>query len=117
MAKRIMCDCEVIHLETVNRVRERFLDEETYNKMADLYQSFSNPTRLKILYALSQNEMCVCDMAVLLNLTKSAVSHQLKALRQANLVKYRKEGKVVFYSLADKHVEIIINTGLEHLNE
>ena len=117
MAERIMCDCDVIHTDTVDRVREKFLDEETYNRMADLYQSFSNPTRLKIMYALSQSEMCVCDIAVLLNLTKSAVSHQLKALRQLNLVKYRKQGKVVFYSLADKHVESIINTGLEHLNE
>ena len=78
---------------------------------------FGDSTRIKILYALFESEMCVCDIAQLLNMTQSAISHQLRSLKQSKLVKYRREGKTVFYSLADAHVRTIINQGLEHVEE
>ena len=113
MNNEYTCDCEVIHEHTVNEVRPKMLGQETYIDLASLYKMFGDPTRFKILHALEHHEMCVCDLAALLGLTKSAVSHQLKALRLANLVKYRKEGQIVFYSLADDHVKQIIDMGLE----
>ncbi|MBR6421309.1 helix-turn-helix transcriptional regulator, partial [bacterium] len=84
---------------------------------ANLFKMFGDPSRMRLLHALSMHEMCVCDLAVLLGVTKSAVSHQLKSLRLLNLVKYRKEGQVAFYSLADDHVEAIIKIGFEHIRE
>lgn len=111
------CDCEIIHEETVNAVREKLLAQEAYSDLALLYKLFGDATRLKILHALELEEMCVCDLAALLGVTKSAVSHQLKSLRLARLVKYRKEGQVVFYSLADDHVKKIIDMGYEHIAE
>ena len=85
--------------------------------MAVFFKIFGDSTRIKILWALDRAEMCVCDLAVLLNMTKSAVSHQLKTLRQEKLVKYRKEGKIVYYSLEDDHVKVILEVGLEHIAE
>jgi ArsR family transcriptional regulator len=93
------------------------LDSDEFSSLAVLYKMFSDPTRVKILWALQCNEMCVCDLAVLLNMTKSAISHQLKSLRLTNLVKFRKEGKVVYYSLADDHVKTIFENGVAHINE
>ena len=87
-----------------------------YN-LADFFKVLGDSTRARIMWALDESEMCVCDLAVLLNMTKSAISHQLRSLRQANLVKYRREGKVVFYSLADDHVKQIFEKGLEHICE
>ncbi|MCL2058098.1 MAG: metalloregulator ArsR/SmtB family transcription factor [Oscillospiraceae bacterium] len=113
----IQCDCEVIHEEVVNRVRDIMLDGGDFNALANLYKMFSDPTRIKIMWALHCNEMCVCDLAVLLNMTKSAISHQLKSLRLTNLVKFTKQGKVVYYSLADDHVKDIFEQGLAHINE
>ncbi|MDR1706240.1 MAG: metalloregulator ArsR/SmtB family transcription factor, partial [Clostridiales bacterium] len=86
-------------------------------KLAGLYKMFSDPTRVKILWALHCRRMCVCDLAVLLGMTKSAISHQLKSLRLTNLVKYEKQGKVVYYSLADEHVEDIFEKGFAHIHE
>jgi len=109
------CDCDVIHENTVRDTREKMQAKEEYVKLASLFKMFGDGTRVQILHALEQNEMCVCDLAVLLDVTKSAVSHQLKALRLANLVKFRREGQIVYYSLADAHVKQIIDMGLEHL--
>jgi len=113
----INCDCEVIHPEVVNKVRTIMPVEDELFDLADFFKVFGDSTRVKIMWALDESEMCVCDLAVLLNMTKSAVSHQLKLLRAANLVKNRKEGKVVFYSLKDDHVKEILEKGLEHIRE
>jgi ArsR family transcriptional regulator len=112
-----VCDCEVIHKEVVGKVSKLMPKDEEFYDLADLYKMFSDSTRVRILWALSHAEMCVCDIAVLLGMTKSAISHQLKSLRLANLVKYYKQGKVVYYSLADSHVKDIFEKGFEHIHE
>lgn len=117
MEKQLVCDCDVIHEEVVNNIRGKMFPKEEFGKLANLYKMFSDGTRVQILWALEQSEMCVCDLAVLLGMTKSAISHQLKSLRLSNLVKFRKEGQVVYYSLADDHVEEILDRGFEHINE
>ena len=109
------CNCDVIHEDVVNEVRNKLQTKEDYIQLASLFKLFGDGTRVQILHALEQSEMCVCDLAVLLGVTKSAVSHQLKALRLANLVKFRKEAQIVYYSLADDHVKEIIDKGIEHL--
>lgn len=111
------CDCNVIHEEVVNKVRENMPIEENLYDLAELFKVFGDTTRIKILYALFASEMCVCDIAVLLNMTQSSISHQLRVLKQARLVKYRKDGKVVFYSLDDEHIKQIFDQGLIHINE
>ena len=111
------CDCDVIHDDIVNKVKDKMPKEETLYDLAELFKVFGDSTRIKILWALDEYEMCVCDIAVLLNMTQSAISHQLRVLKQANLVKNRKEGKVVFYSLDDEHVKQIFDQGLIHINE
>jgi len=118
MVKKIpVCDCDVIHEAIVKRVRKAMPKDEDFYDLADLYKMFSDSTRARILWALSREEMCVCDIAVLLGMTKSAISHQLKSLRLANLVKYDKRGKEVYYSLADSHVEVMLKQGFEHIRE
>ena len=117
MEKQAFCDCEVIHEAVVAETRGKMHPEEEYNRLASLFKMFGDSTRLRILHALEQHELCVCDLAALLGVTKSAVSHQLKALRLANLVKFRREGQIVYYSLADDHVKEIIDIGMEHLAE
>lgn len=111
------CDCNTIHEEVVNDVREHMPDEDILLDLADIFKVFSDSTRVKILYALFRAEMCVCDIAVLLGMTKSSISHQLRILKQAKLVKYRKDGKVVYYSLTDEHVKTIFDQGLIHICE
>jgi ArsR family transcriptional regulator len=115
--KTPVCNCNVIHEGLVSRVRKRMPKEEDFYDLADLYKMFSDSTRVRILWALSREEMCVCDIAVLLGMTKSSISHQLKSLRLANLVKYKKQGKEVYYSLADRHVKDIFQKGFEHIHE
>lgn len=115
MSQNFSCDCDVIHEDVVNAVREKMQSKDDYLKLATLFKMFGDGTRVQILHALEQSEMCVCDLASLLGMTKSAISHQLKALRLANLVKFRKEGQIVYYSLADDHVKEIMDKGLEHL--
>ena len=112
-----VCDCDVIHEDIVNEVRSNLSTKEEYVELASLFKMFGDGTRVQILHALEQHEMCVCDLAVLLGLTKSAISHQLKSLRLAKLVKYRREGQNVYYSLADDHVKKMIDIGFEHLAE
>ena len=116
MAK-LTCDCEVIHQDVVNKVKEKMSDDSEYITLASLFKIFGDSTRIKILHALRQNEMCVCDIAQLLNLSTSAISHQLRVLKQSQLVKFRREGKTVFYSLADSHVSSILAQGMEHVCE
>ncbi|HWS30141.1 MAG TPA: metalloregulator ArsR/SmtB family transcription factor [Clostridia bacterium] len=111
------CDCDVIHADVVEAVTQRMPDEITLLELSDLFKLFGDSTRSKIIWALDEHEMCVCDLAALLGVTKSAISHQLRSLREANLVKNRREGKVVFYSLADDHVKQIFEKGLEHIRE
>ncbi|MDF2677708.1 MAG: putative transcriptional regulator [Bacillota bacterium] len=118
MAKEeIICDCEVIHGDVVEEVKRKMPIEDVIFDLSDFFKVLGDSTRVKIMWALDQSEMCVCDLAVLLNMTKSAISHQLRSLKQANLVKFRKEGKVVFYSLSDDHVKDIFEKGLEHIRE
>lgn len=114
---KIQCDCDAVHGEVVDSVRKAMPEKEDFYHLANLYKMFADQTRVKILWALSANEMCVCDLAVLLGMTKSAISHQLKSLRISNLVKYEKLGKVVYYSLADSHVRDIFEKGFEHIKE
>ena len=116
-AKPIGCDCEVIHGEIVEQVKRKMPPCRDFHQLANLYKMFSDFTRVKILWALHCNDMCVCDLAVLLNMSKSAISHQLKYLRLANLVKFEKRGKVVLYSLADCHVRDIFEQGFEHIHD
>ena len=111
------CDCNIIHEEIVAEVRQQMPDDEILLNLADLFKVFSDSTRVKILCALQYSEMCVCDIAVLLGMTKSAISHQLRTLRQTRLVKYRKEGKIVYYSLDDEHVGNVFAQGLLHVKE
>ena len=111
--------CEVIHAhaENVEKVTRDMPDDEILYDLAELFKIFGDSPRIKILYVLFESEMCVCDIAQLLNMTQSAISHQLRALKQSKLVKYRREGKTVFYSLADGHVRTIIDQGMEHVAE
>jgi len=111
------CDCEVIHADVVDKVKKKMPDEAELYDLSDFFKVLGDSTRMKLIWALDESEMCVCDLAVLLSMTKSAISHQLSSLKQANLVKFRKEGKVVFYSLSDDHVKAIFEKGLEHIKE
>lgn len=113
----LKCDCKAIDEDTVKKVGEMMPEEETLYDLADFFKVFGDSTRIKVLWALSKSDMCVCDIAVLLNMTKSSISHQLRILKQARLVKYTKSGKNVFYSLTDLHVLQIFNQGFEHINE
>ena len=111
--------CELIstHPDILEKVRREMPNEDTLYDLTELFHIFGDSTRMRILYVLFAAEMCVCDIAALLGITQSAISHQLRLLKSARLVKARREGKTVFYSLADDHVKTIINQGLEHVNE
>lgn len=118
MSKKIPV-CEFIHAhdDMVEKVRSFLPEEETLYDLAELYKVFGDSTRIKILYVLFEEEMCVCDIAALLGMTVSAISHQLRVLKGARLVKYRKKGKTVFYALADEHVRTILGQGMDHIVE
>lgn len=111
------CECEEIHSDIVERRRENMPNEAELYDLSDFFKILGDSTRINILFAIDGEPMCVCDIARLLSMTKSAVSHQLKTLRQADLVTYKKSGKNVFYSLADDHVRDIIEKALEHIKE
>jgi DNA-binding transcriptional ArsR family regulator len=111
------CDCNVIHEKVVAAVRKKMPNEELLLDLADLFKVFGDSTRVRIICALLRAEMCVCDIATLLGMSKSAISHQLRTLRQTRLVKYRRDGKVVYYSLEDEHVGTIFAQGLIHVSE
>lgn len=110
-----LCDGHHIHPEHLKTAK--IPSETTIYLIADLFKVFGDPTRIRILYALANQELCVCDIAELLGMTQSAISHQLRVLKQTHLVKFRREGKTVFYSLADSHVATILNQGLDHVEE
>ena len=110
------CEVTCIHEEKVQKVLEVMPDEERIKELADFYKVFGDATRVKILYVLLESEMCVCDLAALLKMTQSAISHQLRVLKQARLVKARRDGKNTFYSLDDEHVKSIIEQTIDHSN-
>lgn len=111
------CDYIHAHQDIIDTVNKKMPDEGTLYNLAELFKTFGDSTRIKILYVLFESEMCVCDIAQLLNMTQSAISHQLRSLKQAKLVNSRREGKTVFYSLSDSHVRLIIDQGMEHVTE
>ena len=111
------CDCTQVHDDIVSEVTSQLPDDEILYDLAELFKVFGDSTRIKILYALSERELCVCDISELLGVSQTAISHQLRVLKGAKLVKYRREGKNVFYSLDDDHVRSIINQGMEHVKE
>ncbi|MBF1202943.1 MAG: winged helix-turn-helix transcriptional regulator [Fusobacterium periodonticum] len=111
------CDCDSVNKEIVEKVKKEFPNDEILGDLSDFFKVIGDGTRIRILWALDVSEMCVCDIAILLNMTQSAISHQLRALREADLVKFRKSGKEVLYSLADNHVKEIFEQGLVHIQE
>lgn len=111
------CDFIHAHPETIQAVESTMPPEEQLYDLAELFKIFGDSTRIKILYVLREHEMCVCDLAQLLNMTQSAISHQLRILKQSRLVKFRREGKTIFYSLLDEHVHGILSQGMEHIME
>ena len=110
---------EFIHAadDIVAKVMEEMPEDEILFDLAELFKVFGDSTRIRILYVLFESEMCVRDIALLLNMTQSAISHQLQVLKKSKLVKYRREGKIIFYTLADNHVRMIIDQGMEHVAE
>jgi ArsR family transcriptional regulator len=111
------CEFYQVHEDIVKAVREKMPEEDVLCGLAEIFKVFGDSTRIKILYLLFESEMCVCDIAQLLGMNQSAISHQLRILKQAHLVKNRREGKSVFYSLSDSHVRTIIDQGMEHVCE
>ena len=112
-----VCEVDFFNPEKVARVRALMIPDRLMQDLAETFKALGEPTRVKILFALSQEELCVCDLANLLGLTKSAVSHQLRILRSMKLVKYRKDGKMVYYSLDDDHIKNLFDEGLRHVEE
>lgn len=110
-------DCQAQNLELVKKIKDKMLSREVFFNTAEFFKVMGDCTRIRLLWALDESEMCVCDLAVLLNMTKSAVSHQLKTLKKAKLVKSRKSGKNVFYSLDDEHIKTVLEMALVHINE
>ncbi len=115
--RRYSCETDEVHSSNIQSVRKKFPSQQTVEKLSTFFKMFSDEIRLKILLALSKKELCVCDLAQFLSISKSLVSHQLRKLRQENLVRFRKEGKNVYYSLADDHVKLALEMGLEHIEE
>ena len=111
------CEEHVIHNELLQKVNGKMPDEEEISDLSDLFKVFGDSTRLKILFVLFESEVCVCDLAEILHMTQSAISHQLKVLKQSKLVTNRREGKSIFYALADSHVRSIIAQGRDHIEE
>ena len=111
------CSCNVIHKEVVENVKNKLPKEETLYDLAELFKVFGDSTRIKIICSLFESEMCVCDLSVLLNISQSAISHQLRVLKSARLVKFRRAGKVIYYSLDDEHIKQIFDAGLHHITE
>jgi ArsR family transcriptional regulator len=117
MDKKPVATCQetVIHEDAVHQASQRLIDGLTATRLAQIFGALSDPTRLRLVSALSEGELCVCDLAAVLGMTQSAVSHQLRLLRNLNLVRFRKEGRVVYYTLDDEHVQQLFERGLEHV--
>lgn len=111
------CECNAIHQPLMDLSRENMPEDEVLYDLAELFRVFGDTTRVKILCALFSAELCVCDIAALLSMTQSAISHQLRILKQARLVKYRRDGKTVYYSLNDDHIKTMFAQGMEHISE
>ena len=112
-----LCDCRLVHRQTVEEARASALSQGETESLAQIFKALADQTRLKILWALAKREMCVCDMAAMLGLTESAVSHQLRLLRNLKLVANRRDGVVLYYRLTDTHVSQLIKVTLEHLRD
>ncbi len=110
-----ICDCNVIHQDIVDSTKKSLPEEDIFNKLAEFFKILGDTTRVKILFALDKNEMCVCDIANVLGMSKSSISHQLGTLRRSGIVKCRKSGKEVFYTLDDEHVQQVFEVGVEHI--
>ncbi len=110
------CENTEVHDKLLDKARKNLPKDDVLFDLADFFKAFGDSTRIKIMCALLETELCVCDIANIVNTSQSAVSHQLRVLRQARLVKYRKEGKTVYYSLDDHHVQLLIKEGLEHIS-
>lgn len=118
MSKNIeTCNCTIIHKDTVAKVKSVMPDEDKLYGLADFFKVFGDPTRMKILFALFEEELCVCDISALLNMSQSAVSHQLRLLKKGHIVKFRRAGKIVYYSLDDEHIKSIVDQGIMHISE
>jgi DNA-binding transcriptional ArsR family regulator len=116
MVMKDNCDCDIIHEDVIAGLRPQMPDEETMSDLADLFRVLGDSTRVKILCALMSSELCVCDIAALLGMTKSSISHQLRTLRLSKLVRNRRSGRTIYYSLDDEHVSDIIGQTLKHLS-
>ncbi|MCK5426089.1 MAG: helix-turn-helix transcriptional regulator [Thermodesulfovibrionia bacterium] len=112
-----MCEVKTVNKTKVNAVKKAMLTEDEVNSLAETFSVMSDPTRTKIIYALSKEELCVCDIARVLGISISAISHQLRILRNMRLVKFRREAKMVYYSLDDRHINRLFNEGLKHIRE
>lgn len=112
-----VCEINMIHEEAVNSVKASMPEDGAIYDLAEFFKVFADSTRMKIIYALIEKELCVCDIAAIVGTTQSAISHQLRILKQSKLVKYRKEGKIVYYSLDDEHISQIVKKGREHIEE
>jgi len=113
----ILCKTFALHEDVVKKVEASMPSEKSLTVLADFFKVLGDKTRMKILLALSSSELCVCDLAAITNVSQSGISHQLRVLRQTNFVKYRKEGKIVYYSLFDDHIRSMIELGLQHIDE
>ncbi len=111
-----ICDCNIVHKEMVEDTLSKMPNTEMLHNLADFFKIMGDSTRCKLLFALLQNEMCVCDLANVLSMTKSSISHQLSKMKDVGLVKCRKSGKTVYYSLDDNHIFEIFQVGIEHIN-
>ena len=111
------CDTICIHEDTIEEVKKNIINNDDLEKVSRIFKAISDPTRIKILYALKSHELCVCDISVILDMTQSAISHQLKVLKDVDLVRTRKDGKTRFYKLADEHVHTLFSQAFDHVNE
>ncbi len=111
-----ICDCNVIHQDIVDKIIKQVPDKKTFSDLAEFFKLIGDPTRLKILFALDKEEVCVCDIANILSMSKSSISHQLALLRKSEIVKCKRKGKVVYYSLDDNHVNEVFEIALNHIN-
>jgi len=111
------CQVKIINKEKVNKVKKQLMKEDTFLEISETFKTLADKTRVKILHALSKEELCVCDISAVVEMTMSLVSHQLRILRDKKLVKYRKQGKSIYYSLDDHHIEQLLKMAFEHVNE
>ncbi|MDR3553103.1 MAG: metalloregulator ArsR/SmtB family transcription factor [Clostridia bacterium] len=115
--KEFLCNCTMIHEDVIERARRESADDDTLYYMSEFFRMFCDSTRLRIISALMLSEMCVCDLSALSGMSQSVISHHLKILRQARVIKFRRDGKVVYYSICDEHIRLIFDQGLTHILE